>query len=42
MIKYLRCFSETEHKSDSDERDHYTTVYQDEKGEHVATKHVYP
>lgn len=34
--------SETEHPSESDSKDHFTTVYEDADGNHVSTKHVYP
>ncbi|EEH22250.1 hypothetical protein PABG_04461 [Paracoccidioides brasiliensis Pb03] len=34
--------SETEHPSESDSKDHFTTVYEDENGDHITTKHVYP
>ncbi|KAL2368283.1 hypothetical protein RJ035_006229 [Blastomyces gilchristii] len=34
--------SETEHPSESDSKDHFTTVYKDENGDHITTKHVYP
>ncbi|OAX84184.1 hypothetical protein ACJ72_01459 [Emergomyces africanus] len=34
--------AETEHPSESDSKDHFTTVYKDENGDHITTKHVYP
>ncbi|EEH05385.1 predicted protein [Histoplasma capsulatum G186AR] len=34
--------SETEHPSESDSKDHFTTVYEDENGNYISTKHVYP
>ncbi|KAK2052406.1 hypothetical protein LY76DRAFT_555751 [Colletotrichum caudatum] len=34
--------TETEHPSKKDSYPHYTTVYQNEEGEHITTKHVYP
>ncbi|KAF2724744.1 hypothetical protein K431DRAFT_216969 [Polychaeton citri CBS 116435] len=34
--------AETEHPSQKDSYPHYTVVYQDDQGNHVTTKHVYP
>ncbi|KAG5305245.1 hypothetical protein I7I50_05579 [Histoplasma capsulatum G186AR] len=34
--------AETEHPSESDSKDHFTTVYEDENGNYISTKHVYP
>ncbi|OCL11111.1 hypothetical protein AOQ84DRAFT_396452 [Glonium stellatum] len=34
--------SEKEHPSSSDSKNHFTTVYEDDSGNHIATKHVYP
>ncbi|KAK0627074.1 hypothetical protein B0T14DRAFT_562920 [Immersiella caudata] len=34
--------TETEHPSNKDAYPHYTTVYQDDSGNHITTKHVYP
>jgi hypothetical protein len=34
--------SEKEHPSESDSKDHFTTVYEDDDGNHITTKHVYP
>nr|KMM70900.1 hypothetical protein CPAG_07209 [Coccidioides posadasii RMSCC 3488] len=34
--------SENEHPSESDSKDHFTTVYEDDNGNHITTKHVYP
>ncbi|EPE05818.1 hypothetical protein F503_08349 [Ophiostoma piceae UAMH 11346] len=33
--------TESEHPSQSDSADHFTTVYDDSKGNHIKTKHVY-
>ncbi|KAF3398709.1 hypothetical protein DPV78_006401 [Talaromyces pinophilus] len=32
---------ETEHPSDNDNRDHFTTAFQDENNNHITTKHIY-
>ena len=34
--------SEKEHPSSSDSKSHFTTVFEDDDGKHVSTKHVYP
>jgi hypothetical protein len=33
--------AETEHPSDNDNRDHFTTVFEDENRNHITTKHIY-
>ncbi|KKZ68774.1 hypothetical protein EMCG_05621 [[Emmonsia] crescens] len=33
--------AETEHPSERDSKDHFTTIFQDEDGNHITTKHVY-
>jgi hypothetical protein len=34
--------SEKEHPSTSDSKSHFTTVFENADGNHLATKHVYP
>ncbi|KAH9866831.1 hypothetical protein IAQ61_007420 [Plenodomus lingam] len=34
--------AEKEHPSESDSKSHFTTVFEDSKGNHFMTKHVYP
>ena len=34
--------SEKEHPSSSDSKSHFTTVFEDDNGNHISTKHVYP
>ncbi|KJX93785.1 hypothetical protein TI39_contig4257g00004 [Zymoseptoria brevis] len=34
--------AETEHPSQKDSYPHFTVIYQDDQGNHVTTKHVYP
>ncbi|PVH70712.1 hypothetical protein DL98DRAFT_597580 [Cadophora sp. DSE1049] len=34
--------AEKEHPSSSDSKSHFTTVFEDDDGKHVSTKHVYP
>ncbi|KAF2109333.1 hypothetical protein BDV96DRAFT_529853 [Lophiotrema nucula] len=34
--------TETEHPSQKDSYPHFTTVYQDDNGKHITTKHVSP
>jgi hypothetical protein len=34
--------SEKEHPSENDSKDHFTILYEDDEGNHISTKHVYP
>ncbi|KAF2848296.1 hypothetical protein T440DRAFT_500615 [Plenodomus tracheiphilus IPT5] len=38
----IAILAEKEHPSESDSKSHFTTVFEDSKGNHITTKHVYP